>query len=530
MAVSSGIDIIQNWSDIISMLSVEAIKPAKTFHKQVCDVQNILSSDSSGLANTIIDYIVDCVANVRYEAETDNANLTKELNAWLKNINSALRGKNIEVGVNGLARQYAKEIIANSSMALLRTVKSDSDKALPLPDLMWLVDGKDVYTVSADDKEIGKQEYILRTGKSSQINLPKLDGEMIFVQMPFERWGEKYPTPFIIRRGIWKNLKVLELISDKGEEIVRKAIAYFFSILKGNAALVNSQHGGIYGSEEIAKIREHWVEFQQDASSGKTPTAITNFDTAYEHIIPDYKKAIDQALLVPSQRKILMGFGLIEVLEGTGTASRREAVINPKPFIAMVNGLINSYCSLLKDVIESSESFGRKYDKYEVRIKASPVKDFVSLDEKQFLRSILDRGRLDIRSFIEDVLGMDYNIIYNRRKAEASEGTEDIFYPYIVSNSEQYANDKVSKDDKHPNAEIKDTPEAIDFKNAGSVETAPYRKLSELPKSIKGLPIDLQRVWKDVWNKSYNKYADENRAFKLANGIIKKIKKSREMK
>jgi len=61
-----------------------------------------------------------------------------------------------------------------------------------------------------------------------------------------------------------------------------------------------------------------------------TSAYITNFDTNFEHIIPEYSKILKAELYNPIERRILASLGFIDVVQGV--SSRRESVINPKPF------------------------------------------------------------------------------------------------------------------------------------------------------------------------------------------------------
>ena len=54
----------------------------------------------------------------------------------------------------------------------------------------------------------------------------------------------------------------------------------------------------------------------------------------------------------------------------------------------------------------------------------------------------------------------------------------------------------------------------------------PYKNINQLPARVrKNLGLDLQRVFMRVFNKAYDTYKNESRAFRIAWGVIKKIAK-----
>ena len=50
----------------------------------------------------------------------------------------------------------------------------------------------------------------------------------------------------------------------------------------------------------------------------------------------------------------------------------------------------------------------------------------------------------------------------------------------------------------------------------------PYGSVSDLPSHIKKYPSKVQRMWMHVWNSTYKKTNNEQRAFKAANSVLKK--------
>ena len=534
--------ILSVYKEILSLIQTNVIKPPEKYHEQVIVVKDSLKNDESGIVNTVLDYAIECAARVTYKVETDNDNLTEIYNTWLKDINSSLRRKKVEVGVNGLAKQYFMEMLKGSSHALLRTIYKDKKvgtdgSKMNLPNLMWFADGKDIYIKKSKSKAkiIGSEKYKLKIGKGSTkddfINLPTLDNEEIFVQTPFEAWGTLLPIPFLIRRGIWKNMKVMGLISDQGEGVVRKALKYLLVILKGTDKTYEKQ--GQYGREALLKTKDGFKNFLNDLGTETgVPTLVTNHDTQIDHLIPDFNKVVNQELQDPSRQKILQGLGLIEIIQGTGSQSRKESIINPKPFIKLVNALINDYCDLLTDVLEvtrEKNTQNTKYNSVSIKVKASAVPDFVSMEDKELMRTIFDRGVMDYESLCETV-GIDYNLVVSRSKKQLENGIDSILYPHIILNQEQYTSEaEIKRGGKPLDKPFKDDRNGTGRQNfvQASRECALYNAKKPLPKSVKKLPVDLQKVWKTTYNKKFIKTGSEAESHRLAWGIISRIKRLR---
>lgn len=537
-------DLLRMYNEVLSLMENKSIKPPEDYHEQVIAVKQSLKSDETGIVNTVLDYAIECASGVNYKVETKNENLNEIYNTWLKNINSSLRRKKIDVGVNGLAKQYFTEMLKGSSHALLRTIYADQPVSsdggtMSLPELMWFVDGKDIYVKESESKTIGDEQYKLKIGKGkakkNYLELPHEDNEEIFVQTPFDEWGTLYPMPFLIKRGIWKNMNVLQMISDEGEGIVRKALKYLLVILKGNKETHETQ--GLYEPEQLTKAKDQFKEFLGNLStSSGVPALVANHDTQIDHLMPDFTKVVNQEIIDPSRQKILQGLGLIEILEGTGSNSRKDSIINPKPFVKLVYSLINSYCALLTNVLEVSReknAGNTKYNAISIKVKASPVLEFISMDEKELFRTIFDRGPVDYESLCE-ILGLDYKLIVARSKSQMEDGIDSILYPHITMNQEQYLTGlETQRTGKQP--KDKEVPEYHDDRNGSGrqdftqaariMERGIYGRNRPLPKSVKKLPSDLQKVWRDTWNAKFRKTGSEAEAFRLAFGVVNRIKR-----
>ena len=222
--------------DMVDYFQRDTILIPSGYRDQVLDTKGLLQNDVSGLVNTMLDFAISTSIDVDYRIETTNNNLDVVLNNWLGDINSSLIGK-IPTGLDALAKEYFRERWKGSSFLLLRTFWETID-GYTLPTKLYFVDGEDILVDdSSETVTIGEEKYRLRISKDKSKPIPGAKNEMIFVQKPYCAWGVDYPTPFIILRGLFKNMKFLELLETKGEMVVGKALEYLLTLKKGTERL-----------------------------------------------------------------------------------------------------------------------------------------------------------------------------------------------------------------------------------------------------------------------------------------------------
>lgn len=459
MSIPNATPALTYLNQLLSLFSSQTINVPCDFRGRVQSIETILDNDTSGLANTLLDFAINS-GIVDFSIETSNKNLSKTLNSWLKNINKDLRGRGIQTGVDGLAKEYYRERWKGSSLLVLRTVWEEVD-GFNLPTKLWFVRGGDV-EIKDDDNDtrtIGSENYYLKIAKDKSIPIPTGQTEKIYVQKPYERWGSGYPTPYLIKRGVYKNLKILELLADKGANVIGKALEYLLLMKKGNEKLAENMNPEfIYTEEEMKQIKEDFNKLVSSMRSNNgSPMYATHFDTSLEHLIPEYEKILAPALYAPIERRIMAGLGFIEVLEGI-TSSRKDSIINPKVFISEIQAGVNDYQSLLTDVlmdiIEENKSLHRKFTNVDmIQFRSSPIKNFMSEDFKDLLMRCYDRGLLSKRTMTELGTNIDFDAEVERRKLEQEEGLDDksypsTMYPPVIQNQEtigEGANNPTSK-------------------------------------------------------------------------------------
>ncbi len=475
---------------MISMTSNDEIKVPSTFKEQVLEVKSVLSSDISGAVNSILDFAINS-ATVDFTVESNNENLTSFINEWFSKINYSLIGK-VPVGIKALSKENYKERWKNSSLLLLRSQWNNIEiggSTFNLPTKMWFIDGLNIRVEDGEESRIiGEEKYYLKINNQEKDDklLPATDNELIFVQKPYENWSSLYPIPFLIRRGLYRNLKNYDLINKKSEKIVSKALEYLLLLKKGseNLALKNLPEF-IYNAKDLQEVKDKLKEVVLDMKTSQgTPFYVTNFDTTMEHLIPEYKRILDQSLYTNVEKRILSGLGLIEIIEGT-SSSRREAILNPRPFIKEVESGVNDFISLLEDVMKviidrnvknHPKLFGENAN---IQLHYSPIRDFINDSIRDHLRSMYDRGVLSKETYGEVVGGVDIDIEVKRRKSETKEDLDEIMYAPVIQNTENKPADitPFKKSDSIPVK--KQGPEAKNFKGTLEISLVKCKKCNE---------------------------------------------------
>lgn len=434
--------------DLLSYFQQETIRIPANYREQVLATKKLLESDGSGIVNSMLDFAISC-AVVDFTVETNNQNLTDILNKWLFQVNKELRGK-IPVGIKGLAKEYFRERWKGSSHLVLRTFWGNSGD-LELPTTMFFLDGEDVVTTipkGATKVELGKEQYELRVDNDPKNNiiLPKDKNELLYVQKPYESWGVLNPIPYLIRKGLFRNLKFMQLISEKGEYIIGRALEYLMVMKKGTERMaLDGRAEMVYSEEDLTKVKNDFATFlSEKKNSTGTPIYATNFDTDIQHLIPEYNKAINETIYAPIERKLMAGLGLVDIVTGV-SSNRRESILNPKPFIAEVEQGINDFKSLLNDIIQTiidkniashPKYFSNKNVK--IQIYNASISQFIDDALRDHIRSMYDRGTVSIQTYNELVGAghVIHSVEVSRRKLEAEAELEELMYPHITQNVE----------------------------------------------------------------------------------------------
>jgi len=500
------------------------------FHERCAKIECMLANDVTGVINTILDYSVNSASEAKFKVECANNTIEGLLNLWLDQININI--DNVPTGLQELSKEYYKERWEGSSLCLLRVKNWKSityeGATINVPTTLWFVNGASVYVERPNESnyKIGSDKYYL--DKAKKIALLNSANEQIIVQKPFSRWFEKYAIPYTIRKGIYKNFRGVEVLQSKSDEVISKVLPYLFTIEKGTAEMF--AQGVDYKDDDLNKVISGFKEAMEQYKNqkAKTPTIAKSFDTKYDHLIPDLRNIVSEELYRQGYRALLSGLGFVDVIQGL-SSTRRESILNPKPFVSEVNAGIGGFKSILMEliklIIKENKIDHRKLfsENNEIKIVNSPIK--INVEElMEVIRSGYDRGVISIASYVE-TLGFDFDKEKERRQKELDAGDEDLFYPHLIQNREDVPDRLMPAKPKNEKNEdqnkLKNTPETKT--KTAEVEDeliiAPY-DVNNPPAFLKKYPKGAQEVFIDVFNKSLPK--GEDYAFPVAWSAMKR--------
>jgi len=519
---------------VLSSLMKKVIVPSE-YHARVDAVKGMLQDDVSGMVDSLTDFSVQS-AGVNFSIETSNSTFTEKLKYWLDNVNKDYNGK-VPRGINALASEYFKERWKSSSFPILKITKWKKWQGIKVPSQMFFVDGASVYSDNEEQvKTIDGHIYCLGKDKKD-----KLDKGVIITK-PYSRWFDEYPNPYLIKRGVYHNWKIIESLKNRETEILEQIIPYLLLVKKGSDALAV---GGtkIYSQPELQEILKQFQDLMTDiktSNSGNgsitTPARVTNYDEEIEHLIPDLSTIFNPELFTVAERAILSGLGFIDIAEAVST-SRRESILNPKAFIEEINIGVkhfkeNILTELVYRIIEENEGH-RKYINSDFFITSSPVKSFMTDDFKEKIRQLYDRGCVSAQTAIELIGEVDFRTEVHRREKEAKEGIELVLYPHLIDNKEDVGIDLPGKPSTKKDTDEEDIPDdktdpiekkEYDIGAEKILANASYKSILDLPQKAKSnLSLDLQKTFLTVLNNSISTYENESRAFRTSWSVIKNI-------
>ncbi len=510
----------------ILALMVRKIIVPSDFHGQVMAVKEMLQNDVSGLVDSLTDFAVE-TATVDFNVETDDDVITGIFNTWLERINSDLRGK-IPTGIKPLAKQYFMERWKYSSFPVLKISKWDADPKtkLVLPSRMFFLDGGSIFAQdkNPDDAGLSIDQYDYFLGKNLEAK-NKLDKNVIFTRQN-GRWHDKYPIPFLVKRGVYHNWRIIEAIKRNEIDILDQIIPYMLLIKKGTEKLALDK-GINYDDKKLKLVIQQMEDLIRKAKSAHfdlekaftTPVRASQFDEEIKHLIPDLSAIFQPDLFASAEKNIIAGLGFIDVVEGE-TTTRRESILNPKPFIQEVTSGVDDFKQLLKDlvllIVEKNQD-QPKYAKLNFGITSSPVRGFMTDKFKERIRQLYDRGRVSSQTAVELIGEIDFEVEVRRREKEAKDGIEYVMAPPLIENREGVGQDfSVSPGaDKEP-PDDKSGIEAKNFNKASLADdmeiiASPYQSVKDLPQNVKDkLPsLKLRRKWLRIFNNAFNFYLNK---------------------
>ena len=410
---------------------------------QVKAVKEMLVDDVSGIVDTLTDFAVSS-ATVDYTIESDNDEFSKILQEWLDKINMAYAGK-IPPGIKEIAKEYFKERWKSSSFPVLKVSQWKPNKnGIVLPSKMFFVDGEDIYAQEkSKDNELTLFSYDYYLGRSGEAKY-KLDKNCIHAR-PYGRWFDKYPTPFLIKRGVYHNFKIIQSIKKHETKLLDQIIPYLRLIKKGAPELATNNIK-TYSNKELQEVIEQMQDLYDTIKSTQvgdkqvqSPIRATNYDEKIEDLIPNMEAMFDTKLFSQAERNILSGLGFIDIAQSI-SSSRRESVLNPKVFVEEVKSGVEDFKNhIIKPLIyqiQEKNTSNRKYMNSKIIITSSPVQGFMTEGFKQELRLLWKHGQLSSQTYCEMVGEVAFATEVHRRKRETKNGLDKKMYPHLTDNQE----------------------------------------------------------------------------------------------
>jgi cation transport regulator ChaB len=177
--------------------------------------------------------------------------------------------------------------------------------------------------------------------------------------------------------------------------------------------------------------------------------------------------------------------------------TRRESILNPKPFIKEVENGITDFISLLSDIIkviiDKNKTGHPKYfsPNVDIQLHYTPIREFISDSIRDHLRSMYDRGVLSKQTYTEVIGGCDIDIERKRRVQETQDDYNTIFYPPLIQNREDIPDITDETIENLP--EEKTGPEAKNFKGISLEELITPEIASEYIRLRQRDPDDFEK-------------------------------------
>jgi len=437
------------------------------YHNQVKAVKEMLMDDMSGIVDSLTDFAVNS-ASVDYTLESDNEKFADILQRWLNKINIAYKGR-IAPGIKEIAKEYFKERWKSSSFPILKVAKWEvGEGGLILPTKMFFIDGEDIWAKEKEeDNDLTLFSYDYYIGKKEEDKY-KLEKNCLYAR-PYGRPFDKYPTPYLIKRGVYHNFQIIKSLKAHQTKVLDQIIPYLTLIKKGSEGLAKNNIK-TYSNKELQQVVEDMQDLVDEMKSTKvgdkavqSPIRATNFDEEIKHLIPDISTMFDSKLFSQAERNILAGLGFIDIAQSISD-SRRESVLNPKVFIEEVKSGVEDFKNqILKPLlyeIQEKNKRNKKYMNTKIIVTSSPVRGFMSDNFKQELRLLWKHGQLSDQTYCEMVGEVEFATELHRREREAKNGIDEIMYPHITENKEatgiDLPGDEPEDEDTDENGEPKD--------------------------------------------------------------------------
>jgi len=492
---------------IVSLLFRKSIN-SLDFHQQVLDVASMFKADSSGMVSALTDFQVEC-ATTDLRVDTDNDGLNEIFEEWLENINSEFMGKGIEVGIRGLQKEFYKERWQGSSLPVLKITKWDKINGMNFPVSMIFVDGGSVYAEKkSKDNVVDLFAYNYFIGSDKK---EKIDGKAYFMYKLFCRSFEQYPTPYLIRRGIYKNWAIIDILKNKEYELVDRIIPYMLLVAKGSEQL--TLNNITYAPEDLQGVKEkiqdmtnkiNDIRLNIDGQNSKSPIRVTNWDEEIKHLVPDLKSMFQKEIFEQAEKNILAGLGFLDIAEAVSN-SRSQSVLNPKPFIKECQSGQSDFAKvIMRDLLALIKEKNPNNIKFQAKkwvVDYDPMTEFMSDAFLDVIKGLNDRGYIsnETTDYICSLGNVNYALERRKRMRELVGGDSILMYPKPTVNTEKDVAFEETEQRKkiNPN-EMTDEEKENRDKKPGSPEVDKYK--SSLDYELINSILEFEYITDDLVN------------------------------
>jgi cation transport regulator ChaB len=489
------------------------------FHSQVKKIDTLFENDYTGIVSTVINFMVQA-ATVDINFITENGNKNELFTQWKKDINKNI-AMDIPSGLRSLTEQYFRERW-RSSFIVLKIRGAKNAQGYWMPTKMWFISGASVFAKGYDG-DLTKTQYYLGKPKSNQANLiTDSENEFTIIRKPYNQWFDTLPTPYLVKKGSLYHAIFKSQILQKQAEVINTALPYQMLIKLGcEEALRKGQRPT---EADLKAVQEKFQTLKSDTDEhafAKGLVGAVPFDVNFEELIPDYKKVLDKSITETCDKNLLTSLGMIE-LKGFSN-NREEAILNPKVMVQEVEDGVADYVELLSDVVNIIEKKNaeehRKTSKIDVQVAGGVVKAFLTEDMRKLIKDYSNTGLISIEDGFEALpSGFKFEVSKNRRMREQENGDEELFFPRVILNQDS---NTIPDANPRPNATPQELPKKKKKEEAQYLQ-APYEKIEDLPKQVKVLPEDGQKMWMDIFNNALKNGYDETVARKIAWSQTKK--------
>lgn len=375
-------------------------------------------------------------------------------------------------------------------------------------------------TVKADTNSINGKSYWI-----GETELKNTEKKSYIIRKPYNLWHEKYPTPYLVKKGVLFNALLKMAVVSKQGEILEEIIPYLLLLRGGDKDLLNKNMLGDL-EKHLIDLKNTLKEAKKNKKnrSGQGDSILkARYDMQLEHFFPDLTKIFDTKIVKPINNDMLFGLGLVE-LEGF-SSTRTEAILNPKVLIEEIIDSANDLGLLYEDVnrliIEKNKSIHPKLTNKTIRLEPGVIKGILTDNMRKLIKDYSNTGQLSIEDSFEALpTGFNFETSKMRRKQEQKEGLEELFFPRPILNQ--------NSDDQFGMPRQNVTPNEVPQEASVEYIQAPYEKNKDLPDSVKVLSAKAQTIFRKTFNDAI-KNNNEETSFKISWSKVKEQYKKKQI-